>query len=286
MSQPTAQEQKARHGETSGPQGTHNEGSGSILSIEGGKKIPGEGSLVREISGKRVDLWNDANIKIDVQRLERALSAAKVDANYDLLSFIKNIEYQGFDREFYIKHALTKMSVSVFIRFAIIGAIRGSKFEKISQTCEQMPSDLMSAYTTCSFISATPKKKTDLTILRNTASIPHWCAYWMWKSGTVKKVPDSACPPCLQFPGAASLPMSRSVRLQHLDFSSKFSSLLPGGRFNMNIYMTAYRNTIPIDSIPQEILEFLGVSSNSESHVLSDEEIGTYSKAMVGPVRM
>jgi hypothetical protein len=285
MAEPTAQEQKARQGSTSGPQGTYGQGSGSVLGVDVGKRVEGRGALVRRRGDKEIDIWNDANIGIDVKHLESALATAKTDSAYDLLGFIRDIEYQGFDREFYIKHALSKMSVSVFIRFAIIGAIRGSKFDKITETCEQMPRDLISAYQTCSFISATPKKKTDLTILRNTASIPHWCAYWMMKSNTPKKVPDSACPPCLQFPGAASLPMSRQVRLQHLDFSQKFSSLLPGGRFNMNIYMTAYRNTIPVDSIPQEIMEFLGVASNSESHILSDDEIASYSKSLIGPVR-
>jgi hypothetical protein len=285
MAEPTAQGQKARHGSTSGPQGTHNEGAGSVLGVDVGQKVAGKGALVRKRGGQEIDIWNDANIGIDVRHLESALATAKTDSTYDLLGFIKNIEYQGFDREFYIKHALSKMSVSVFIRFAIIGAIRGSKFDKITETCEEMPRDLISAYQTCSFISATPKKKTDLTILRNTASVPHWCAYWMLMSGTAKKVQDSSCPPCLQFPGAASLPMSQHVRLQHLEFSQKFSSLLPGGRFNMNIYMTAYRNTIPVDSIPQEILAELGVASNTESHILSDDEIASYSKSLIGPFR-
>nr|UVB78670.1 NC [Cercospora beticola negative-stranded virus 4-A] len=223
---------------------------------------------------------------MDVKKLETALAKAKVDPTYDMTGFIRAIEYQGFDREFYIQHALSKMSVSVFCRFAIIGAIRGSKFEKISQTCEGMPSDLVSAFQTCSFLSTTPKKRTDFTLLRNTASIPHWCCYWMQKANVTKKIANCECPASLQFPGAASLPMSKTVRMQHLDFSLKFSKLLSGGNFNMNIYMTAYGNPIPIGDIPQEVASVLGVAGSSDNYVLSDEDVRTYSQALVSqPLR-
>lgn len=285
MAEPTAQEQKARQGGTSGVERSYNEGSGTVFSVTEGQRVKGENQLVQQHGSRVIDMWNESNVRVDVRKLEKILSKVKLDEAYDLTSFIRQIEYQGFDREFYINHALKKMSVSVFVRFAIIGGIRGSKFQKISETCEDMPQDLISAYTTCSFISATPKKRTDLTILRNTASIPHWVAYWMLKTSITKKVPDSKCHPCIQFPGAASLPMSRSARLEHLDFSAKFSSLLPGGRFNMNIYMTAYRNAIPIEVIPNEVLEILGVASSSESYSLTDDDVATYSKAIVGPIR-
>jgi len=285
MAEPSAQERKARQGGTSGPQDVLNDGGGSVLGLSG-SGVEGKPALVRKTqSGQEIDAWNTANIRLDVAKLEKALATVKTDSNYELVSFIRAIEYQGFDREFYVKHALSKMSVSVFVRFAIIGAIRGSKFRKITETCEQMPQDLTTAFTTCSFIEATPKKRTDLTILRNTASIPHWCAYWMYRAGTTKKVPDSVCEACIQFPGAASLPMSRQVRLQHLDFSMKFSSLLPGGRFNLNIYMTAYNNPIPIEAIPDEILGVLKVGSASESYTLTDEDVEVYSRAVIGPRR-
>lgn len=285
MAEQSAQEQKARQGGTTGPQGILNDGGGSIIGFEG-TRVEGKPVLIRKNKdGVEIDVWNTSNIRIDVSRLETALSKVRSDSHYDLVNFIRSIEYQGFDREFYIKHALTKMSVSVFVRFAIIGAIRGSKFRKIAETCDEMPQDLVTAFTTCSFIEATPKKKTDLTILRNTASIPHWCAFWMLRANTSKKVPDASCDACLQFPGAASLPMSRRVRMQHLEFSQKFSSLLPGGRFNLNIYITAYNNTIPIENIPQEILNILQVGSVSEAYSLTDEDVEIYSKAVVGPRR-
>jgi len=285
MSEPTAQGQKAYHGETSGAQVPSSAPTGSVLGF-GGDRITGEPPLVRNVKDKegnvtKRDFWNEVIKGLDSKKLETALSTAKTDVKYDMTGFIRAIEYQGFDREFYIRHALTKMSVSQFCRFAIIGAIRGSKFEKIVGTCEEMPQDLISAFQTCGFLSGTPKKKTDFTLLRNTASIPHWCVYWMDKAKITKKISNTKCPASLQFPGAASLPMSREIRIAHLDFSLKFSKLLPGGNFNMNIYMTAYGNPIPISDIPVEVAEILKIQAESDNYRLSDEEIQTYSQALV-----
>lgn len=247
------------------------------------KAIKGKPALIMEINGKETDLWATVLPGIRHTDLESALKRSTTDDTYDMTAFIRAIEYQGFDRLFYIRHALTLMSVSVFARFAIIGAIRGSNFKKITDSCENMPNDLVTAFTNCGFVK-TPKKRTDLTILRNTSSIPHWCAYWNNKAKIEKKLPSSGCDAAIQFPGAASLPMSREVRMQHLTFCSEFSSMLPGGVFNLNIYLTAMKNAIPIEDIPNEVLQILKVSSMSESHKLSDEEVAPYSKALI-PLR-
>jgi len=278
----TATDQKALLGETrEGQQGSSGSGQSNLSTNTAGlgKKIDGKPMLTREINGKEIDFWNNTLISADVKVLERVLSTVKSDADYDLVQYIRGIEYQGFDREFYIKHALTKMSVSLFVRFAILGALRGSNFQRIRDTCDNMPADMISAFTTCGFVK-TPKKRVDITILRNTASIPHWCAYWFLMSGVTRKVTDNACPAQLQFPGAASLPMSRKIRLAHMEFCQKFSMLLPGGVFNFNIYLTAYNNQIPVNVIPQEVLALLEVASNTESYKLVDDDTTSYTKAV------
>jgi hypothetical protein len=274
---------KAQDGESK-PQATSGKeaDNGTVLGFSRGgpKPIPGKPALVLMIKGKEVDTWNTIMTGFEAKELEGILSRAKTDNAYDMTQFIRMIEYQGFDRLFYIKHALTKMTISVFARFAIIGAIRGSNFQKITDSCEMMPQDLISAFTTNGFVK-TPKKRTDITILRNTASIPHWCVYWSQKAGIAKKIPTEACPSELQFPGAASLPMSRSRRMQHLKFCAEFSQLLPGGQFNLNIYLTAMKNSIPISDIPNEVLTVLEVGATSENHLLKEDDMTPYSRAMV-----
>lgn len=279
----SATDQKALFGESkTGSQSTLGDVASTDFSVSGGnyKSVTGKPNLVKQINGKPVDLWNDIITKGDIRALEKVLKGAQTDSHYDMTSFIRSIEYQGFDREFYIKHALTKMSVSIFLRFAILGALRGSNFQRIIETCESMPQDMVSAFSTNGFVK-TPKKRTDITILRNTASVPHWCAYWFVKAGVTRKVTKNSCPSEIQFPGAASLPMSRRIRLAHMEFCQEFSMLLPGGVFNFNIYQTAYNNPIPVNDIPNEVLALLEVSSNSESYRLLDEDTSVYTRAMI-----
>lgn len=248
---------------------------GTVIAGSTGKRISGRPSLVRSvtISGKEVevDYWNQV-ARLNIVSLEKVLGLAKTDSAYDMNSFIEGILYQGFDRAFYIKHALTLMSVKVFCQFAVLGAIRGSNLQKIAESSENLPQELITAHNSLSFVKK-PKKRTDLTILRGTASIPHWCAYWMLKAKVGKKIESADCHACLQFPGAASLPMSKSVRIDHIKFCMAFSNLLPGGSFNVNIYMTAFNNPIPYKDIPIELSGILGVGSDSESRLVTNEVI-------------
>jgi hypothetical protein len=254
--------------------------SGTVLNITEAKRADGRGALSRIVKDKSgndaiVDFWNDVT-KLDAAKLEAVMQIAKSESDYDLTSFIRGIEYQGFDRLFYIKHALSLMSVSLFCRFAILGAIRGSNFTKIVDKCEHMPSDMTTAHASLGFVK-TPKKRADLTILRCTASIPHWCAFYLQKAAVEKKMQED-CHAALQFPGAASLPMSRDVRIKHLNFCVAFSSLLPGGSFSLTIYMTAMNSLIPITDIPPEVLSLLGVSSITESYTLTSDDQNVYGR--------
>ncbi|UTJ93943.1 nucleocapsid protein [Rice dwarf-associated bunya-like virus] len=274
----TAQETKAKEG-TSKKQSQVGDSAGSVLGISSGKfqDVEGKPKGVIKFNGKEIDTWNAVMTGAGVKELENVMTRLSTEPEYELISFIRAIEYQGFDRIFYVKHALTKMSVSVFARMAIIGGLRGSNFTKIAESCDNMPQDLVTAFQVCGFVK-TPKRRTDFTILRCTASIPHWVAFWCMHAGVAKKIPTNGCPAELQFPGAASLPMSREVRMLHLRFSVEFSQLLPGGRFNPNIYLTAMRNAIPVSDIPEIVRTTLGVSSNSEAYSLTNEDIAPFSQ--------
>lgn len=246
----------------------------SVLNLTASKKVEGAGELKRNTKGsdgkeRVIDFWADV-LNLDSEKMEGVLQLAKTDQHYDLTAFIRDIEYQGFDRLFYIKHCLARMSVSLFARFAVLGAIRGSNFARIKETCERVPDDMTLAFSSLGFVK-TPKKRDHITILRCTASIPHWCAYYMLKAGVTHKL-NMACPAPIQFPGAASLPMSKEVRILHIKFCIAFSSVLPGGSFSMSIYATAMANLIPVSDIPQEVLAILKVASETESYALTEDE--------------
>jgi len=290
----SASTQKQQQGDTSNPTPPKQESklpTGTLIgsNILNLPKVPGAPILTRrhpkynkndsdDNMRKDLNFWSNVASGGDASKLDLIINISTSDPAYDMTEFIRGIEYQGFDREFYIKHALTLMSVETFSKFAIIGSLRGSNFTKIKDTCENMPEFLINEFKRLEIVK-TPKKRKDLTILRNTACIPHWCAYWMKKAKIGKKILKDECPAELQFPGAASLPMSREVRLQHLKFCANFSNLLPGGLFKVTIYATAANNLIPVGSIPPEILEVLQIKSDAESFRLTEEHYAPYDNA-------
>lgn len=251
---------------------------GSGTTAFGGTNQDPMGGLLERIkrgedgSEQKISYWTDLIVGNDARILTKILVQAKADSRYDMGAFIQAIEYQGFDRLFYIKLALSKMSASLFCRFALLGALRGSNFQKIQQTCVGMPQDLISGYSSLGFVKK-PTKKDHLTILRCTASIPHWCAFWLMKNDVAGRLAESGCPDALQFPAAAALPMSRHVRESHVKFSKMFSSLLPGGQFNQSIYLTMYQNQIPVSDIPAELYAILDITNAGPASTMTLQDV-------------
>lgn len=222
----------------------------------------------------RIDIMHNVfQQAIPTAQLELILNHLHWTSQLDFSSFIENVSYQGFDRHFYIKAALRKVSVETFCRFAILGAVRGSNFTKILETCISMPQELITAMNN-NVVIKKAKRRDDLTILRFTASIPHWVAFWLFSVNMDKKIPTEACPGWLQFPGAASLPMGKTQRIQHISFCKAFSSLLPNGSFSGTIYYTAYRNQIPVGDIPKMVKDGLGIGeTDTTSGTITDAEV-------------
>jgi len=177
-------------------------------------------------------------------------------ASFRASEYVDNIKYQGFERETFLKAALMKITANQLLRLAIIGAIRGANFKKIVESSSKVDADLVQLHT-----SGVLKRKAvgsaEITVLRCTASIPQWCAYFLGSAGVTKKIPTLECPPQLQFPAAGSLPMSKAVRLQHIRFCMHFSKLIKG-EFNENIYITMMTNQIPSSEVPDELRLILG----------------------------
>lgn len=263
----------------SSPKGSGGNGSGGTSSRESfGGSVLGVPGLSFKEKGSTVLVGKDdkgENYTVDIfysvfsskglknDQFEQLLNYLNSFGKLDYVSFIEGISYQGFDRLFYITAALKKVSINVFCRFAILGAVRGSNFQKIKESCTDMPQDLDTLVSSGTIIKKA-KKRDDLTILRFTASIPHWVAFWLFSVDMAKKIESNECPGWLQFPGAASLPMGKKLRLQHISFCKEFSALLPGGIFNGNIYKTAYMNQIPVSDVPTMIKEHLGIGRNAD----------------------
>jgi len=252
-------------------------GEGTQLGFPGWVPKSTNSTILEKVGedGKKVsvDVFREAFLGQDIglRQFEGILNYLHRTGNLDFAEFIEGISYQGFNRVEYIKSSLKKVSISIFCRFAILGAVRGSNFEKIKNTCTDMPSDLTSLVNS-GMIVKKAKKKDEMTILRFTASIPHWVAFWLFSTGVGKKIESEPCPAWLQFPGAASIPMSKEVRLQHISFCKAFSAILPGGTFNGNIYYTAFSNAIPETDVPSIIKDGLGIGA-ARGQFMTGEEV-------------
>lgn len=269
---------------TSAGAGPSTRGGGGVRTVLGsalGGKTNLDGlTLHIDIDGKDVEynIWSSIIRGTNARALHKFVTAVSRTDVFDGTAFIENITYQGFDREFFILNSLRTISVSMFVRFAILGAIRGSNFTKIVDSSIEVPADMIALHNT-GLIVKKAKKRTDMTILRFTASVPQWCCYWMHSAEVDKKISSEECPGWLQFPGAASLPMGEDLRRQHLSFSIAFSKLLPGGSFNTNIYLTAYSNMIPLTEVPDALRMALGVTTMADAKVFTREAIIRYADA-------
>jgi len=175
--------------------------------------------------------------------------------------FVDTIKYQGFERVSFLINAARRMTPSQILRLAIIGAIRGANMEKIVVSSQNIDADIKTLHDT-GVIKRRAKGSNDITVLRCTAAVPQWCAYFLGQASVVKKLPNMECPGNLQFPAAASLPMSKELRIQHIKFSMQFSRVIKG-EFNENIYMTMMNNLIPRSEIPDTLLLQLGVEDTT-----------------------
>lgn len=196
-----------------------------------------------------------------------------VDA-LDLEAIYEQIKYQGFNRGDYLKAALKVMSPSTMIKVAMIGAVRGSNFKKISSS-PNIPADVKMLMDNGVIINAKATKTSDVTITRCTAALPQWSSYSLLKAGVPARLSKSDLPACLQFPAAGSLPMSRKVRIAHIEFSAQFSRLI-GGVFKTTIYKAMYNDTVSVASIPADVLTVLGVRADSDNVVEIDDLLKDY----------
>jgi len=188
---------------------------------------------------------------------------AKFSSEFDSASFIDSIKYQGFNRDEFISAALVKITPHQMIRLALIGSIRGANFEKISKSSISIEADILELVN-AGTVMRRAKKSTDITILRCSAAIPQWTAYFMGTAGVPKKFGSLSCPSVLQFSAAGALPMSATVRAQHVQFAIHFSRVI-GGDFNENIYMAMVNNMLSLSEIPDQLRITLGVNSNDEA---------------------
>lgn len=177
---------------------------------------------------------------LDVATLEtfqRILDSVELD----LKEFCDDMGYQGFDKTKMAKLAGKNLGAFLTVKFCVLGAMRGTNLEKILDKSVNPDADIAKAHKEKKIVSKVAGPNT-LTVGRLLATFPEIAAYYMLKLDIPAKLTSSTCPPSLQFPAAAGLPMSHDVRLQHLEFSVQFSFLISKDKKFWPVYYLAAFN--------------------------------------------
>jgi hypothetical protein len=157
-------------------------------------------------------------------------------SNDEFDSWIQSYSYKGFDRKQVLRELRKKVpdpkvAQQIILICGLLGPQRASRMQLQN-------GKMVSSYG----IPASGMKGTDgISCQRITAATADLCALFLKRAGIPKRV-NVACPAWLQFPSAGSLPLTNELRIQHIEFSQKFSTLI-GGIFNDQIYFQMSQNS-------------------------------------------
>jgi len=196
----------------------------------------------------------------------------------DLKEFSDDMAYLGFDRNKIAKMAAARLGAMKTVKFCMLGGMRGTNLKKILDRSVKVDDDIKTAYREGK-VKSNGSGPEDLTMGRLMATFPEITAYYLNKHEVPKKLHDSACPPGLQFPAAAGLPMTHTVRLQHLEFSVKFSFLISGDRrFHVTFYKAAFNGQISVSRLAESVAKLVGNPTDTESKAV---DIDTMMKGLM-----
>jgi hypothetical protein len=178
----------------------------------------------------------------------------------DVNTIMSEIEYIGFNRDTIITKLIElKASPRTVSTIAAIGALRGSNYNKLDHSRINAETGKFIKDNCNLGTNLKGKDPSMLSILRITTALPNYAALFLLRSNASAKMPLHKCPPCIQFPAAASLPMSDDIRTLHRDFCIEFSKRLPNGSFNDGIYEAMVSKPVPLEEVHSDLAPHLGI---------------------------
>jgi hypothetical protein len=183
----------------------------------------------------------------------------------DLSQFSNDMSYLGFDKNKIAKMAAEKLGAFRTVKLCLLGGMRGTNLGKILDKSVKVDADIKKVYDEQK-IKSNGSGPNDLTMGRLMATFPEITAHYMDKNSVPKKLTESACPAALQFPAAAGLPMSHTVRLQHAEFAVKFAFLISGDKkFHVTYYKAAFNGQQLVKRLSQSVNLLCGSPTDSDS---------------------
>jgi len=210
--------------------------------------------------------------EIDFQVWQRVLLSVDVD----LADFKEDMAYAGFDKNRMSKLMSKRLGGLGSIKVIFLGAMRGTNLKKILEKSTKID-PMIQEFVDKKLVLSNGKGRDDLTVGRCLACFPEIAAHYLLKYKIPKKIPDSTCPACLQFPSASGLPMSPLVRAQHIEFCKAFSRLIKS-RFEGQYYQAGFNSQCPVRRVPAGVLAECGGPTDETSkavdltHALSDQQ--------------
>lgn len=170
----------------------------------------------------------------------------------DFVEMVENFRFHGFNRQTIVDKALSTIPADILQEFIVAGVFRGTnslRYRAVTMTTAPFSGrtmlDAMLTYG-LDFVTPAPQLKSDaLTAQRLVSAFPE-LAFITLKCADYRGDTSSTLPGPLQFPAAASLPLSKTHRTTHRAWHEAFSARISiGGRgtgFNPTIYETMVAN--------------------------------------------
>lgn len=183
----------------------------------------------------------------------------------DLAEFSNDMAYSGFDKSKMAKLAARQLGAFLTVKLCLLGGMRGTNLRKILDKSKKVDEDIRNAFKNNKILSQGSAAE-DLTMGRLMATFPEITAHYMNKYNVPKKLMSDTCPAGLQFPAAAGLPMNHTVRLQHMEFSVKFSFLISQDKkFHCLYYRAAFNGQQEMKRLSNDIQRIVGNPTDAES---------------------
>jgi len=195
--------------------------------------------------------------ELDVQSLE-TFQKILDSTELDLAEFSDDMAYLGFDRNKIAKLAAKNLGAMRTVKFCLLGGMRGTNLRKIMEKSVKIDADIKWCFDNKKILS-NGKGPEDLTLGRLLAVFPEITAHYMNKHSIPRKLTECTCPPALQFPAAAGLPMDANVRMLHLEFAVKFSFLISKDKkFYPQYYRAAFNGQVDTKRLSGPVAKIVG----------------------------
>lgn len=217
-------------------------------------------SLLGSSKGKGTEKYFDEEeLDVTFENFNAILKGTEMD----LSVFVESMSYNGFNKQEYARLFAKAIGAKRLVKVLVLGAMRGTNLAKIISKSVKVDTDIKRMYDK-KLIKSNGKDYGDLTVGRALACFPEVACHYLVKEHVPKKIMSHSCPAALQFPAAAGIPMSSSVRANHISFSIEFSRLI-GSKPEIQYYMAGFNGQCSVSDISDLVKNVCGDPSDDES---------------------